>query len=543
MSNGWNVNAILDEITFLQAPPSGTGNVVVREFVTTAYNATDVWAIGAWNKEYGFPSEVEFYADRLIFAATRDQPQTLWMSRIADYSMFGKSTPILDDDPITATFNARQLNQIREIVALESMIVLTSGGEWRAQGGEGDVLTPSTTGFRPQTKVGASPLHALVVEESAIFTQDKGYSVRGLSYTFEKDGYSDTDLTAFAGHLIENRKLVDWTYQPVPYSAVYAVRDDGWLLSMTYKREHRVVGWARQTGGHHLSVTSIPEDGTNALYLAVRRTINGQTKVFIERQGDQVDDVREWVGSDCSLTYDGRNFGTTTMSLSSATWAAGDPVTITASAPTFGANNVGDALVLDYDGEPLYVRITAYTSTTVVTGTPERDIPVALRNPGTAWAMAVDTFTGLTHLNGAQVRVGYDGFDHDGLVTVTGGQVVLEHPGVIVTIGLPYKCQFESLDFTLVGGQPVGGRTKLCREIDLLIKGTKSIKAGTMFDALEELKAREDESLYLPPRDKTETVTLNVHGEWVTNPRVCIEHDSAYPATVLSMTPKVEFSR
>lgn len=547
MLNGWTVDAAGDTITFLEAPPAGTNNVAVSEIATANYNATDVWALGAWCVEYGFPGEVEFYADRLIFAATLSQPQNLWMSRIGDYSMFGRSTPILDDDPITATFNARQLNQIVEIVALESMIVLTSGGEWRAQGGEGDVLTPSTTGFRPQTKVGASPLPALTVEESAIFTQAKGYSVRGLTYTFEKDGYSDTDLTAFASHLVEGRQIVDWCYQAVPYSAIYSVRDDGLVLSMTYKREHRVVAWTRLPFGsveapaQALSACSVPEEKSNAVYFAVRRFINGAWRQFIERAGDHVDDVRGWIGSDCSLVFDGRNVSTTTVMLSSTNWQPEFPVTITASAALFDTSSVGDAIVLDYDGEPLPIEIYEYVSPTVALGYPEREVPVSLRSPGTSWAMARDTFSGLGHLEGTQVRIGADGFDMD-RQTVIGGQITLDQPGVVVCIGLPYVCDFESLDFTLVGGQPVGGRQKLCRAIDLLVKDTRSIKAGTAFDALEELKARELESLYLPPAAKTEIVTLDVHGEWQKSPRVCIRHDSAYPACVLSITPLVEIA-
>jgi hypothetical protein len=543
MSQGWIVDALTDTITFNTAPPAGTNNIVVNEYASASFNATPLWAVGAWNPLYGYPSEAEFYAERLILASTVAQPQTMWMSRIGDYSFHGKSTPIQDDDAITYTINARQLNTIQELVALESLIVLTSGGEWRGSGGQDDVLTPSTVAFKPQTHVGSSPLHALIVEESAIFTQNKGYSVRGLSYTFEKDGYSDTDLTAFAAHLVEGYTITDWAYQAVPYSAVYACRSDGMLLSMTYKREHRVVAWARQpTDGVVESVAQVPEPGANAVYVVVQRVINGQVKRFIERFADQVDDIREWVGSDCSLTYDGRNRSATTLTLSSNGFTIADAITITASASTFAVSNVGDEVVLDYVGLPLRIRIDEFVSATQVIGYPERDVPASLRTPATSWALAVDTVTGLGHLEGKLVRIGCDGFDYDDQF-VTGGKVTLTPPGVIATVGLPYRCDFESLDFTIVGGQPVGGRTKICRRIDLLLRNTKGIKAGTQFDTLEELKPRLAESLFLPPADKTETVQLDVYGEWQKAPRVCIRHDSAYPATVLSMTPIIEFGQ
>src|SRR5690606_11800614 len=74
MAQGWTINAATDTITFLEAPPAGTNNVVVKEFAASAVGGTDVWAVGAWSARYGYPSEVEFFADRLWMAGTRSEP-------------------------------------------------------------------------------------------------------------------------------------------------------------------------------------------------------------------------------------------------------------------------------------------------------------------------------------------------------------------------------------------------------------------------------------------------------------------------------------
>src|SRR3546814_14744022 len=73
--------------------------------------------MGAWNGEYGFPGEGEFFSDRLILAASIDQPQTLWASRTGDYSMFGRSTPIADDDAFTATMRSEERRVGKEWVS------------------------------------------------------------------------------------------------------------------------------------------------------------------------------------------------------------------------------------------------------------------------------------------------------------------------------------------------------------------------------------------------------------------------------------------
>src|SRR3546814_627269 len=125
-----------DTITFTDAPPAGSGNIEVNEYATGNFNSTPIFAMGAWNGEYGFPGEGEFFSDRLILAASIDQPQTLWASRTGDYSMFGRSTPIADDDAFTATMNARQLNEIVDLIPKQHLLALTVGGVWKIGGSE-----------------------------------------------------------------------------------------------------------------------------------------------------------------------------------------------------------------------------------------------------------------------------------------------------------------------------------------------------------------------------------------------------------------------
>lgn len=263
----------LDTIDFLEPPPVGTGNISVQEIGSGSLNATAVWALGAWNGAYGYPAEVEFYADRLWFAASKVQPQTVWASRTGDYSFFGKSTPILDDDAITATFNARQLNTIHDLVPKQHLLALTSGGVWKVGGTDDDALTPGSVSAKPQPSAGAGTLPALDVGETAVYCTHKGGEVRDLTFTFEADGYAGSDLTAFASHLIKEHPITEWAWCAVPHAAVVSVRSDGVLLTMTYKREHQVVAWAwHDTAGDAFeSVCTIPEGDGHAVYVVVNR--------------------------------------------------------------------------------------------------------------------------------------------------------------------------------------------------------------------------------------------------------------------------------
>jgi hypothetical protein len=541
---GWTVDPAADTITFDFAPEAAV-DIEVNEYATADIGATDVWALGAWSPVYGYPAEVEFFADRLVFACTRAQPQTLWLSRTGDYSFYGKSTPIVDDDAISATLNARGLNAINNLVPLQSLVVFTSGSEWRASGGDGDIITPSTLGFRPQTHIGVASLQALVVGSTALFAQAKGYSVYELAYDFAQDGFTGGDLLAFSAHLLERHTIRDWAWQAVPYSVAWAARDDGLLLSMTYKREQQVVGWMRHpTQGTVEQVCTVPEVSSNALYQVVRRVVDGQVKRYVERMADPVEDVRDYVGLDCSLTYDGRHSGGTTIDLAvigGGGWGVDDLLTATASGSTFAAGDVGDVLVFGYDDTvPLRLVIVQYVSVTVVKVRPSIPVVAGYQGAQSVWAFARDTISGLGHLEGMAVYALVDGYEQ-GPFTVDSGDITLDPPGAVVHVGLAYDCDLETLDVNVIGGESVSAKKKLIREVALQVRRARSIHVGVSFDRLTEIPVRTAESLGQLPPLVTETIKVNVSGEWGSAGRVCVRHRGILPLEILSITPDVQF--
>lgn len=541
MTQGWVVDASTDKITFYESVPS-TSTVVVNQYASGSINATAIWALGAWNGEYGFPSVVEFYSDRLGFAATIDQPQTTWFSRVGDYTMLGRSTPIADDDAFTATMNARQLNKIQALIPKQDLLVLTTGGVWKL-GANGDALTPTTVTAKPQPSVGAGSLQPLDVGETAIYLSHMGWQVRDLAYTFESDGYAGSDLTAFASHLVKGKPITNWTWCPEPWSAVFACRDDGVLLTLTYKREHQVVAWARNDLSAPLrQCEAIPEDGAYGAYFCVERVVNGVTLQYIERMSDQnFDDSREEIGLDCALTYDGRNKTATTLALTGGATPGAETV-ITASSAIFSASNVGDQIVLDYDGTPCRIIILSVDSTTVARGIAARALTAADLTPGTSWALAADTLSGLSHLEGMAVAVGGDGYDLGDYV-VAAGSIRLSAPAVLAHVGLRYNCDFESLDMTVIGGESVATRNKLIRAVGVLVQDTATIGvSATGFDRLEWKKSRDtSESMSAPAELRTEWFDMSVDGAWKKNPRIYLRHRGPYRARVLAIEPRVEF--
>ena len=74
---------------------------------------TDAWAIGAFGPHYGYPSLGIFHQERLVLAATRHSPQTIWMSQPASWHDFSTSIPTKDTDAITVTLASKEINTIQ----------------------------------------------------------------------------------------------------------------------------------------------------------------------------------------------------------------------------------------------------------------------------------------------------------------------------------------------------------------------------------------------------------------------------------------------
>lgn len=263
------------------------------------------------------PTTATFFEQRLVFAASSNKPQTLWFSGSANFENFGTRAPAQDDDAVTVTLVARQVNAIRHLIAKEDLWALTSGGEWRIRGGgDVDFITPSSVTTKRVSAWGASAVPPLEVGSSVLFVVEKGQGVRDLFNQIalpEYDAQEGSDLSILAPHLFEGRAVKAWAFAQTPYSLIWAVMDDGSLLSFCYYREHRVHAWTRHAteslsaeDGRFEEVAVISEGQEDVPYFLVKREVGGQTRRYVERLPKrQSSMVEEAFFLDCGSSYGG----------------------------------------------------------------------------------------------------------------------------------------------------------------------------------------------------------------------------------------------
>jgi len=299
--------------------------IVIVDLGISSSTTTD-FALGAFSDTTGYPSCVTFFEQRLVFAATTAQPQTIFFSRSADYENFDDKyhATVADDDAIVYTIASNQVNAIRFLTATRTLIIGTAGGEFAADGGgTGEAITPTNILINKQSNHGAANVDGISLGNATLFLQRAKRKIRELAYNFDVDGYVAPDLTILAEHITESG-ITQMAYQEEPNSIVWCVRTDGQLLGFTYQREQQVTAWHRHIFGGSFgsgnavceSVEVLPTDDSEyQVWVIIKRTINGVTKRYVEYlhkfDFDETDDT-SFNYLDSQLAYDGS--ATTTIS-------------------------------------------------------------------------------------------------------------------------------------------------------------------------------------------------------------------------------------
>lgn len=529
----------------ITAQAGTTATATVLDYMpVVSPDTTTIWALGAWSEDQGYPALVTYYQDRLVFANTPEAPQTEWASKTGDYHNFGVSNPLVANDAIRQPLNARQINAIVELVPADQLIALTASSSW-ASPKRGETWTPVTIGYDPQSFDGAMFLRAILTGESILFAQNGATKIRDLAYTTSADKFRGDELTVLARHLFGTGKtIVDMDYAKEPHGVLWIVRSDGALIGLTYLKEQDVIGWHRHdTQGFFERVCVIPEGGIDVPYFVVRRTVNGATVRYLERMAirDQ-DDILDAFFVDCGLTYDGRNSGGTTVTITGTSYDGGQTVTLTSSTSIFtlGTSDVGDAI--QFPASNVRASITEVLSPVSATALLQSPVPASLQATATTeWTFARNTFSGLDHLEGCTVAILADGSPEVPQV-VTSGSITLAYPAGVVHIGLPYVSDLETLDVTIFGAtESIRDNAKAIPKVGLVVEKTLGLKAGpdaaNLFDTGLQ-PADFDYNAPWPEDNDVETAYLVT--SWNKSGRVLIRQDQPLPATVLSILPQVE---
>jgi hypothetical protein len=257
---------------------------------------TVFWRLGAWSEATGWPSVVTFHQQRLWFAATSDNPDSLWSSKVDDYDNFQPTDPdstVTDESAIAVTVAGDEVNAIKWMTSGPAMLFGTLSAEYQLRSAStfNEPLTPTNIDIRTQTNNGTMASHKPQrIGSSILFIQRAGRKVMDMRYSFEVDSFTSRDMTVMSEHILRDQTNgLRLRYQKNPNSLLWITTGDGELIGLTFEGEQEVFAWHRHIlGGTDPvveSIAAIPSStGTvDELWMVVKRTVNSATVRYVER--------------------------------------------------------------------------------------------------------------------------------------------------------------------------------------------------------------------------------------------------------------------
>lgn len=531
-----------------------TSPTVVTIDIRSSFGATTAvaeWRLGLFSDTDGHASAVALFQQRVALTGGGARASRVDGSATSDFENFVPGTD--DADAISYLISDGGVNAGRFLSSLGNLIVGTAGGNFRIMGETEDgPLTPTAVKNRAENRDGAADIQALALSNVLVSIDRHRRVVRGTVYSFEANGLIGTDLTRYAEHITESG-IKDMAWQKSPWETVWCVRDDGSLVGLVFARQENVIGWFRNPmrfGKDAVeAVCTIPGARQDDLYLSVKRMIDGvehrYIEVMVDRPMPEDDPQVANFYVDSGLTLD--NAPQATLAVSAV---SGSGVTVTASASTFSAGDVGHDVRYRYRTRntiglrPEFVwatakgRITAVASATQATvdildGFP---FPTTAALPAGSWRITVDEIAGADHLEGETVQLVGDG-GYLGEAVVTDGAVTLPTPAGCVHLGL--ASTFTYLPQRIEGGSREGsmvGKKQRPFEVILRLINTPFIQVGQDYAGLEDLEFRN----YSDPMDEpvphfTGDHVMSFKGTNTTDGDVLVVQELPLPVTLVML--------
>jgi hypothetical protein len=499
-----------------------------------------------------YPSVNTFFQSRRYFASTSQRVATIWGSAVEQWENFDEVLPPDDSDSLEITLASNTNEQVRALIPKRQMLVMTSAAEWLITGtGNDEIVTPNSIYAGQISSHGSAALAPIAVGEVIFFLHRNGSIPRILVAT-QDGGYTSSDISLLSRHMFDGYTIVDWAYAETPYSILWVVRSDGKLLSLTHVPEQEMVAWAihEVAGATIESVAVKPEHGHDSVFMVVKR---GADYRLARMAWEHVTDVRHQVFLDRGVTYNGENGG----------WQIGyfnqsegvDPMpTLTLSDPSANEGEIGlDARVVfsvtnvtglggrvikidNDDGEALQLLLhNESPNGTYDAQVLNVTVPDAMFTTHNTWYLcqAINEYLGdLRGMEGETVSVVADGELFENIL-IENGRLVIEENfyAGIIHVGIPYNCEFESLD-----AMQNKGKQKIIKEVFLELDYALGGEVGNeLGDDMVEVKNRQVSSGYLPLSAQRIDERIIITDKWSARGRVAFRQSKPLAVTLLGI--------
>ena len=504
---------------------STTVVLVLLKKAIAGVGATTEWQLGSFSETTGYPRTVQIYQQRLVYAGTTEEPQTIFFSKTADFFNFSSTEPlgrstgqfdsagrsiigeqIFEDNALSLTISSDTVDQIEWLSEDRRLTIGTSGGIFQCFGTDDDVtLTPFSFSITKVSAWACDPTALPAkVGNNLLYVQNNGRKLRELAFDKLQDQYSAADLTLRSEDISESG-LIATAYQDQPYSVLWCLRNDGRLAGLTYVDLLQMRAWHRHTiGGAHYddthgsqakveSIASIPRGTHDQLYMIVKRHLRAAalTSITFNQTTDKFTKTGHGLANGTTVVFDSTTIdgftadklyyvvSTATNDFQLSESSGGAAVTVS------GSTSSVTVSTLRVVTEKRYIEfLERFFVASEVVPSDAHFVDSGLEEPPTRTS-ASTAVSALDHLEGESVAILADAAVQPNK-TVSSGAITLQTAATNFRIGLGYNSDIKSLPMVAMTGQgtSVGNRKRIHRFTVRLLESL-SFKFGTNANDLD----------------------------------------------------------
>ena len=272
-------------------------------------NGTPEWRLGAFSgftnyttgvfEGTGYPRISQVYQQRFVFAATKYEPSTIWLSRSGNFYNYApteltqQDTPVItggiasevisDSNGLNFTIDSDTLDEIKWLVDSKKLAIGTTAGVYFLYGTETNLaVVPTRFTVSRETSYSASDVLPVIVSNVLIYAQRGGREIQELEFSGAEDQWLQSRISMKAYDMISTSSVVKLAWQERPNPIIWMLMDNGQVLSLSYDRAVKFKAWSIHTiGGSYqggiakvVDIAIIPRTDYDQVWLKVRRTIN-----------------------------------------------------------------------------------------------------------------------------------------------------------------------------------------------------------------------------------------------------------------------------
>ena len=510
--------------------------------ITTSTGSGALFTINKGPDSGTYPKLSCVFQQRQIYAATENDPLTIWGSRPGKFNNFDVSDITLDNDSYDFEVDSPVVESIRHLLPTRSgLLALSRAGMWQLVGTNGGPLTPTDALAERQSYNGCSAAPPVQINEDIVIIDEDNSAARLLTYSDFSKTFASMDVSILSNHLFSQDAAIEsWAYFNSPYKNVLAQTAQGLILCFTVVKEQSIFAWTPwATNGYFRALAKVKERRDDRAYVVVERTVRDRKvkylEGFVERQAKYLDSF--WF-LDCALAL-----GSTEPNADLTADRFSGEVTLRSSVPIFSSGDVGK--IWRYKNAK--GTVTEFVTSSRIRVELIRDIekisedaedPALIESRDWSLNSEYNHVDGLRHLEGCTVSGLFDGKVVENL-TVEDGRVYPGFSFSAAVVGLPYTALGEELPITSPK-QVVEDDRKAVVAVSVRMNESKGLKFGSREGNLREFKEPTNPILTEPENTLSKLMHVSIDPIYDDDGGIVFSQENPLPATILGYVRHVD---